>query len=430
MNRQRPNQNRQALFQQAGGLVRTALLVSLPVIIAYWAAVHIEGVFPEQVLYNFLLRVPGLSILPDWSITWFAVIVFSKGFRYIIAPVTAILAIYFYAAFFVKDIYALERFRDALHYVISSMTSVRWPRLEIRNGEKVLKRGVPNLLDEIGGPGYVIIQPGNAVLFRQLRRPSNISIRESYFMMPFETIGQIANLDDQQEDKDGITAITRDGIRVTVKDIHFRYRIFPEMKYGSPIRRSLEDPYPYDEKAIWNMAYNLTVTDTGLDPWRTAVARATVGGITDFINLNTVDYLTAPREDDQDPRRVLRHNLFQGDTKFALRNVGAELLWSDVGHLSIDDESVDNQRAETWGAEWTGRAQVIRAYGEAKRQTYLEMGRSEAQAELIMNIAEIINGVNTGDNAHSMMRQMFLSRVAQLLDAMAENGRREEERKQ
>ncbi len=424
--RQRPTQNADAMRQQLMGLLRLIFIVVIPIWFSWRGAVRLEGVFPEQVLIHFLDRIPGLGILPDRMIIWMAVILSPQGFRYLLAPITATLAVFTYAAFFVKDVYALERFRDGLHYVFSSMTSLLWPTLEIRGGEKVLRKGVPNLLDQIGGPGYVIIQPGNAALFRTLRQPSNISIRESYFMVPFETIGQIANLDDQQDDRDGITSMTRDGIRVTLKDVHFRYRIFPEMKYGRPIRRSLDDPYPYDEKAIWNMAYNLSVTAEGdIEPWRVAVGRSTVGGITDFISFNTVDFLTAPRENSQDPRRELRFNLLQGETKAALRGVGAELLWVDVGHVSIDEEEVDTQRADAWGAEWAGKAGIERAYGEAKRQAYQEMGRAEAQAELIMSISEVMKDVSEEDRPE-MTRQLFLTRVAQLLDSMTENANRSE----
>jgi len=423
--RQRPTQNAAAMRQQLWGLARLIFIIVIPIWFSWRGAVRLEGVFPEQVLIHFLDRIPGLGLLPDRMIIWLAVILSPEGIRYLVMPIAATLAVFTYAAFFVKDVYALERFRDSLHYVFSSMTSVLWPKLEIRGGEKVLRKGVPNLLDQIGGPGYVIIQPGNAVLFRNLRQPSNISIRESYFMVPFETIGQIANLDDQQDDRDGITTMTRDGIKVTLKDVHFRYRIFPEMKYGRPIRRSLVDPYPYDEKAIWNMAYNLSVTADGLAPWRTAVGRATIGGITDFISFKTVDYLTAPREGGQDPRRELRFSLLQGEIKGALRGLGAELLWVDVGHIAIDEEEVDTQRADAWGAEWAGKAGIERAYGEAKRQAYQEMGRAEAQAELIMSISEVMKEVSEEDRPERT-RQLFLTRVAQLLDSMAQNASRVE----
>jgi hypothetical protein len=95
----------------------------------------------------------------------------------------------------------------------------------------------------------------------------------------------------------------------------------------------------------------------------------------------------------------------------------------DVGHIAIDEEAVDEQRTDAWGAEWSGKASIQRAYGEAKRQAYQEMGRAEAQAELIMGISEMIREANIENKGPEVIRQLFLTRVAQLLDAMADTSR-------
>ena len=91
-------------------------------------------------------------------------------------------------------------------------------------------------------------------------------------------------------------AMTRDGIRVRVRNLNYRFRILPEMKDGKPVQRTLETPYPYSEEAMQNMTYNLSVTPAGLDPWPAAVRRMVVGRITDYIATNNLDFLTAPRE--------------------------------------------------------------------------------------------------------------------------------------
>ncbi len=43
-------------------------------------------------------------------------------------------------AFFVKDIYNLKQFSDALRYVTSSMFAYHYPHLNIDNGQKQINR--------------------------------------------------------------------------------------------------------------------------------------------------------------------------------------------------------------------------------------------------------------------------------------------------
>ena len=42
-----------------------------------------------------------------------------------------------------------------------------------------------------------MIQPGSAVVFKRLTTTSRASVTRSYFLAPFETIAQIASLEDQ-----------------------------------------------------------------------------------------------------------------------------------------------------------------------------------------------------------------------------------------
>lgn len=335
--------------------------------------------------------------------------------RYLLIPISSFLFVTLAAGAYVRDIYALPSLRQGVRYVVSSLFALFVPRITIDGGEKKLEKNEVNLIDAIGGPGHVIIQPGNAVMFKELRQPSTVTIRESYYLRPFETIGQIVNLDEQQDSRSDVPAVSRDGIRVTIKDIQFRYRLFPELQYGRPKKRTISEPYPFDEKALWNSAYNLPVTETGPDHWRTVVGRAIVGGITDFIAEHDIDYLTAPRESGIDPRREIRYSLLYGPTKTALRNNGAELVWVDIGHFEIDP-AVDEQRTDYWAADWLGNAQVQRAYGEAKRQVFLELGRAEAHAEMIIALTEALKDVDWGEEPAESIRKLLVLKTAEIVE--------------
>lgn len=417
--------DRVANIQGLMGLFRIFIPGLLLVLFISWfGGVYFHDVKPDEIAKGLRESRWIFKLFPFEMLSFVSGAFSGPSLRYLLAPIAALICIFLAAGFYVKDVYALSQLRLGIRYVFSSMTALFYRRLVIDGGEKKIKKGETNLLEAIGGPGYVIIQPGNAVLFRKLIQPSNIILSGSYFMEPFETVGQVVSLDDMQDDRDGVTAMTRDGIRVTVKDIHFRYRIFPEIKNGRPVRRSLSAPYPYAERAMWNMAYNLAVEDRGLESWRQAVGRAVTGGITDFISSKSIDYLTAPRTLDSDPRREIRFNLFNGGVRIGLRNLGGELLWVDIGHFAIDEDLVDDQRTEYWAADWIGNANVIRAYGDAKRVIYQDMGRAEAQAELVMGITDALRETDLGTNPALNLRKALLTKTAEILDAMTEESAR------
>jgi hypothetical protein len=170
--------------------------------------------------------------------------------------------------------------------------------------------------------------------------------------------------------------MTRDGIQVMLRDVHFRYRITQEEHNGVPVRRTIDDPYPLERKALSRMVFNLSVDINGLDRWTVAVERLVIGEIADFIASHNIDYLTAPRSDRVNSRLELRSNMFFRVIQRFLKNVGAELLWIDVGHIDIVEPAIDTQRTNLWAADWVGDANVSRAYGDAKRLAYQELGRA------------------------------------------------------
>jgi len=195
----------------------------------------------------------------------------------------------------------------------------------------------------------------------------------------------------------------------------------PIEKNGRLVDRSLENPYPYSKEALSSMAYNLSVEAKGLESWHEAVKRMVVGGgITEYINSHTIDHLTAPFQNGQDPHGTLQDELFSPAAAARFKNLGAELLWVDVGHIEIVDEEVDKTRLDLWAADWIGSADVARAYGDAKRQAYQELGRAEAQAEIIIGITQSLEQVEFNEDPAQTLRKMLLLRTAEVLEAMAE----------
>src|SRR5271157_1524515 len=400
--------------------VRWIILIGGCLVLAIIGGLLFETIDTRAIAEHLRATVPVLSVFPTFVLVPFIFIFDPDITRYMLAPLYAVITVVIAGGFFIRDVYELESLKQAIQYVISSLFGLNYPQITIDGGEVVLHEDEVNVLNVIGGPGFAVIQPGNAVLFRSLRRPSKAGMTRSYFMAPFEVIGQVASLDDQHGFKDKLTTMTKDGIQVTLCDVHFRFRIMPIEENGLLVDRSLENPYPYSEEALSNMAYNLSVEAKGLETWHEAVKRMVVGGITEYINSHTIDHLTAPFQNGQDPHSTLHDELFSPASAARFKNLGAELLWVDVGHIEIVSEEVDKTRLDLWAADWIGNADVARAYGDAKRQAYQELGRAEAQAEIIIGITQSLEQVEFNEDPAQNLQKMLLLRTAQVLEAMTE----------
>ena len=135
-----------------------------------------------------------------------------------------------------------------------------------------------------------------------------------------------------------------------------------------------------------------------------------------------------------DPRTEITSNMYKG-IRLRLRTVGAELLWFDLGHFGISDRmkaTISDQRVDTWSARWDGDAMVVRSYGEARRLAYQDMGRAEGQADLLLSIIQSLDeagfegGYGDGEKKEERLRNLrsiIWMRIAQILDASAEESR-------
>lgn len=419
-----PNRNssglhqKEKIIQQINGLLRIALVIVIVYFFFPWfGGTVFEKLSADEVAKSFREVCPLLKRIPDWflyRLDW-------RVARYMIPPLAAIVAIFIAGSSYVHDIYNLKDLKLALRYVVTSMIGFFSPELRIDGGRKDIPSSAATLLDVIGGPGTVLIEQGNAVIFRKLNEVSDISITQAYFMGPFEKIGSIASLEDQEGLLDDVLTATRDGIRVRLTDVHFRYRIVPMVVDGRMISPSLDSPFPYSEEALRNMAYNLNINATGPDSWPAAVHRFVRAAITDYINSHSIDHLTAPRGDTDSPREGLRIDLFSEQRQEILRYVGAELVWIDVGHIDIIPEQVDDLRVQTWASDWIGDNKKAYAYADAIRLAYTEIARGEAQAEMILAIANALDKINLAASSKENLRSLLLLRTAQILDAMRDN---------
>jgi hypothetical protein len=399
------------------GKFRLAVLVGVSLLFV------LGGIITETIILSYVEHITlfefpilGSAAPRALSILYTAML---HSLRFILIPVTAFTIALLVGAHYVQDIYELDSYWIGMRYLLACMFGIGYPRLQIDEGRKMVRPGEVNTLAMIGGPGYVMIRPGNAVLFERLAHPSNVLAAGWHFISRFESIKEIIDLNDQHGYIEKTTAMTKDGILVNVHDVHFRYRLWGSRRLGGGTGRSPANPYPFSTQAAYNQAYKRAVRGDGLTTWNAAVQLVMEAAILDFIRGNQVDTVTAPASSSDDPRNKIRQRLLSPEIRGRLKDLGAELIWFDTGHFSLE-KPIDDQRIETWGAEWVGDAKVIQAYGKSQRQVFQELGRAEAQAELLMSIIHSLESLDIPEDQKSQaVSNLFLIRTAQVLESMS-----------
>lgn len=382
---------------------------------------------------------------------WFQIL------RYIVAPLAAMISALLLGAQFVQDIYELESYGTALKYLLVNLfegpplryilpSGLLLPSLTISEGKRKINELKENLIEKIGGPGWLYVEPGNVAVLERLDRKSLVLGGGLHYVSRFEHIKDVISLEDQRWDASDIRAVTRDGFLVTINGFQFGYRLASDQTGNGHTKRSLSDPYPFSIQAVQTYSYERSVTQNGKPTeWGRAVQLKLDGAITDFINKSFLDQLTAPLIANNDPRSDINKAITDSQMQVSLRNMtGAELLWHNIGNFDIEpldskpEEDPDNdskqeirrsikdQRLKSWLAQWTGTAAVIRARGVAEKLSQEESGRAETTAVMLQSIMNALNdsGVAdvSGDAAETRLDEnlwnIVLARTAQIIESL------------
>lgn len=385
--------------------------------------------FVLEIVQFILAKVFGLNVgdmpgLTRWVYSALAYFHFSQ--RYYLLITIAFASVYYLAARYIKNLHGLERMRPAFRYLNALVFGLAYPRLEIDAGQLQLTPGRRNLIAEIGGPGYLVIQPGNLVVLEDIHEGPRVCAEGLNFITRFERIREIINLDDQQDFIENLEYATKDGIPIRVRDVHYVYRLRTGRHSIEAERQDTNRPYIFSHEAALNKVYARSVGVTEITPWKNMIRIVVDGTITDYIRERNFNEVALPQFDGfeekvEKTRAEIAKRLNSEGVRNRLRGYGAELLWVDIGHFEIADKRVEEQLVEFWGSKWLGGANVRRAYGEARRTSSLEIGRAEAEASIIMSILEAVGDLNE-DTSHERVRTIILTRTAQLLDGMSEGG--------
>ncbi len=332
---------------------------------------------------------------------------------WLLIPVAFIFS-YVSAARYLKDLYELPELGDALNYLLAcSLSRNARPIVQVDKGKLGLKPEEINLVDRIGGPGLVMVNPGNLVLFEKLTGLSRVVGGGAHDIHRFEFIKEIVSLDEQYHPLENVEAVTVDGIRVRVSLIHIRFKLREResdwaITYGEALRGGAY------RGAVKNFAYNRLVSEEGFMTLNQMVRDIIEQAVKKYINRHTIDQIITPDNRTIDSRQALKYELTGPEVRSQLKDIGARLVGLELGAFEFPDAPIDRYRLGKWKETKRGEIKVLQAEGRAYELSRQDAVRSKTQAEMIQGIIDALDDLRLDDVKD--LDALIKIRTAQILD--------------
>ncbi len=398
--------------------------------------------------------------------------IIKEVFRYSLAPFTALVGAFMLGAHYIDDIYNLQNYRSALFYLWASIFNGKstrlltgllaiapfmliimlgllylgfpfedspenlllillfslaggigfgflfgksfLPEMTISEGKKDFD-ATSKTIDVIGGPGWVYVEPSNVILLERLDSPSDVFGAGQYFIPRSHRVKDIFSLKDQHAPPRDLVAHTLDGIKVTVKDFQYRYRLHTGK--NKIRKRTQASPYPFSVEAVRKIAYERNVTASGgLADWENVIQFGFDGTVLSYIRENELGSILDP-DSDQEPREKFDKEINSARTRDTIKGKGAELLWHDTGYFEIGDD-IDKEKIKTWLAKLKGKISIIRAQGKAELVAHKERAHAEGQVAVLQGIIQALETTGLPDNVDENLWNIVLAQSSQILEIM------------
>jgi hypothetical protein len=284
--------------------------------------------------------------------------------------------------------------------------------------------GVDNPLLHTGGPGRITVGQGYAVVVENLFGSIRVLKEGKRSISSQEWIKEIVSLEDRERWLPLIQATCSESIPLEVTDIRYRYHI------SSQVERSPAQPYLFDEEAVLNVVYGRPMAKDGVPGWDESIERLVEEVIIDYANRHPIDLLTAPGIDSgapaQDgrstvlnPRQEIARSFQEPEVKKLFRDLGVEISWLDIGHITMPNKMVAQQWIKIWQSRWKYDPARLSAEIASRRPTLQAQGRAEAQAETLLSILHALEHIDLRDSSRKQVRHQVVIRTAQVLDYLA-----------
>jgi len=267
--------------------------------------------------------------------------------RFYLLPIFTFILAWLLCARYLQDIYNLPSLKACLRNLFACLFGMGYPTLTIAAAEENEKPVDSSYLPDIGGPGYLEIRSGYAVAVSSPQATSNIYGEGLHFLQRGEKVEEIADLNDQTDRIEAVSAFTHEGVAIRLSDIHFGYRLKTTPAIDAKSREKATKPYLFSTHALRYLLQSRVVTEQGLTDWRMMVKGMIRSTISDFIYQHTVRELLKPPAD-YNPYADLK-KLFQSRAfRERLRKMGTELLWINLGLFDLEKEAYKQALLETW----------------------------------------------------------------------------------
>lgn len=268
-----------------------------------------------------------------------------------------------------------------------------------------------NPLLNIGGPGFIAVSPGDAVVTEHNGRFRRVLGPGVHALDRFEYVSGVADLRPQERKSDGATMTTSDGIELSV-EVSVKFQII-----SGEEKPSKRQPYPYEDGAVRKAAYAvMNVGDGKLESWESLVLGFTLRKLRDIIAEVTLDDIVFSNEPG-----IHVHQRLEAETRRrtqpVAREYGVEVTETRLGRLELP-ASVNDQHIEYWRSYWDGQRMIRAAEGKAKEIEDSEAARAEAEAIMIQAIAEGLQRVQrTGKDVKS--KEIIALRFIEAMESLA-----------
>jgi len=363
-----------------------------------------------QLAYVIRLVVVGAVLAATSAFLWLAI----QRPWFVLLMLLAFAYSYISAGRYLKDLYELPDLGVAIEYLAacSFFPSMR-PKIKVSNGKLVTKDDEINIIERIGGPGIVIVENKNVVLFEKLTGYSQVVGEGKQHIHRYEFIREAMSLDEQHCPLDVVEAKTVDGIRVRVNQIHIRYKLRERENLWTTAIGETIDGEAY-RNAIKNLSDNRLVSESGLLSLDSTVKGIIAAAIQRYINQHTIDQIITPEDQNVDSRQALKAELEGAEVRRQLMAIGARLVGMQLGAFEFPDTPIDKFRLGKWKETKRGEIKVLQAQGDAYELSRQDAVRSQTQVEMIRGIISALEDLRIDDVRD--LDALIQFRTAQILD--------------
>lgn len=389
------------------GLVRFVLLTAIGVGLSMvWGAV-LERETLSAAAESLKTNLPMFAWLPNAFLILLLTPFHWVSLRFFLVPFFAFILAILLSARYVQDIYNLSSLKVCLQYLMACLFGVGYPTLRIGASEESPKPDDSSYLSELGGPGYLDISSGFVVAVSRPKTPSNIYGEGIHFLLRGEKVEEIADLNDQTDSIEVVSAFSHEGVAIQLSDIHFGYRLKKSpVAEMTPLIQGELRPYTFSVQALRNLMQSRVLTETGLSDWRTMVRGTIQSTIRDFIYHHTVSELIKPPAD-YNPYADLKKTFQSRAFRERLRGIGTELLWINVGLFDLEKESYKQEILKTWQPSGSSAQAPSSSSTESHPTQTADLDR--AQAELIEEILKALEQTPLEQAPLDKIRSIVLS---------------------